>query len=145
MIIFTYLFAILFCVIGFLTFLFSNALTGGITFAFGVVFWAAGNQMDKSRSLRLESKKCPRCAELVKKEALLCRFCQFEFPPIAQSVPIGPAPKPARDPSVIMPGDIPNPRVKNCPGCGQDLMREAVRCRHCGHEFEPRLIAARRR
>lgn len=27
-----------------------------------------------------EIKKCPKCAELVKKDALVCRFCHFEFP-----------------------------------------------------------------
>lgn len=25
-------------------------------------------------------KKCPQCGESVKKEALVCRFCKYEFP-----------------------------------------------------------------
>lgn len=30
-------------------------------------------------------RKCPSCAELVKKEAVVCRFCQRDLPP-AESV-----------------------------------------------------------
>lgn len=30
-----------------------------------------------------DSKKCPRCAELVKSEAVMCRFCNFKFPQVA--------------------------------------------------------------
>jgi preprotein translocase subunit SecG len=86
-------------------------------------------------------RKCPRCAELVKKEAVICRFCQYQFTNVGQPVAVQ---KPTRDPSVIMPGDIPNPRVKLCPDCGQELMVQAVRCRHCGFEFEPRLTVRRR-
>jgi len=29
---------------------------------------------------RGELKKCPKCAEEVKAEALICRFCNFQFP-----------------------------------------------------------------
>jgi hypothetical protein len=35
----------------------------------------------ESISGRVETKKCPQCAELVKPEALICRFCRYEFKP----------------------------------------------------------------
>lgn len=32
-------------------------------------------------------KKCPRCAEMIKQEALVCRYCNAEFsPPVSASM-----------------------------------------------------------
>ncbi len=34
-----------------------------------------------------EAKTCPFCAELVRHEARICRFCGLEFPPVRQEDP----------------------------------------------------------
>lgn len=89
-------------------------------------------QLEKNKLAGGGVKKCPRCAELVKMDALVCRFCQHDFAAADQTR------------RAAMLSSAP-PAQKNCPKCRQDVMKEAVRCKHCGHEFEPRLIAARRR
>ncbi len=39
------------------------------------------------RAIAYRIKKCPKCAEMVKREALICRFCRYEFPPDALEAP----------------------------------------------------------
>jgi hypothetical protein len=36
----------------------------------------------EAKQLSNGMRKCPSCAEIVKKEAVVCRFCQRDLPPV---------------------------------------------------------------
>jgi hypothetical protein len=67
----------------------SKGHSAGLWFIYGALIWpialvhilvtpaAVGHQ--ERVALQSGNKKCPRCAEIVKSEARVCRFCSHEF------------------------------------------------------------------
>ncbi len=68
-------------------------------------------------------KKCPNCAELVKAEAAVCRFCNHQFVTAPIVVPDGKATK------VMKPGGA------ACSACDGYVRYDATLCKHCKREF----------
>jgi hypothetical protein len=58
-----------------------------------------------------DEKRCPRCAETVKKQAAVCRFCQYNF-----SRPAGEYAPPPQQPNVVYTSP-PKNSFQSCMGC----------------------------
>ena len=65
-----------------------TAFAGGVFFPplfilpmFATFLWMKqrGRRKALVRNLKENFRKCPRCAEVVKREALVCKHCQSEF------------------------------------------------------------------
>lgn len=67
----------------------TGLLVGGLLGPIGVIitcFMRVDAEAASKQLLAGTRKKCPRCAELVQSEALVCRYCAHEFDQAAQPV-----------------------------------------------------------
>ncbi len=64
----------------------SNLTIGaGIAFISGIILIGFGS-FNSTKSE--DNKKCPHCAEMIKREAIICRFCQKEQPVLKRKIDI---------------------------------------------------------
>ena len=51
---------------------------GGLMIVVGIILAIFVKKPEKTISID-DNKKCPQCAEIVKAEAKICRFCNYQF------------------------------------------------------------------
>jgi hypothetical protein len=71
--------------------------------------------------------QCPFCKKDIDKEALKCPHCQADL-----TLTSGPA---------FIDGELSvDNETKKCPSCAEFIKLEAVKCRFCGHDFDPAVV-----
>ena len=69
----------------------------------GLIMAGMGSAIKKKKAPVVNLKKCPKCAEQVRSEAKVCRFCKYEFIEQQESPE-----KNAQDPPQLTKNDIEN-------------------------------------
>lgn len=121
-------------------------IAGGIAFA-GVIllgFGSIAKPTDEDAENDITKRKCPTCAEFVKVEAIVCRFCNHALPPLptpAELAAQAEAEMKKAEQHVALSAkekaiaDEKKPKGI-CPNCEQLIPIDTVECK-CGARFGP--------
>ena len=83
---------------------------------------------------RGQNKTCPKCAESIKAQAKICRYCGFEF----KETPT----RPLATPLSSSPGDIKKIEAVRCRKCGAQISKSFATCPSCGAKNQRAMMAA---
>jgi hypothetical protein len=97
----------------------NHLIAAGLALLIGVILLSSNQskQKEESTTPNCGERKCPFCAELVKREAVVCKHCQRDLPPEPEAPPAPPV--------ALQPGYSP------CPKCNATVNDESVKCWSC--------------
>lgn len=112
----------------------NKIIFAGVLAVIGAIFVGFGSKSKESRTANTGGRTCPFCAETIKEEATICRFCKKKLPPIpakeeAPLIPIPVAVFYAHDPGNTTSSDS---DLAFCFHCGESIQSGAKRCSSCG-------------
>ena len=97
----------------------NHLMLSGMLVVVGVMLFGFGAVRSSSlQSSSERTRKCPFCAELIKEEATVCRFCQKKLPAITSSK-----------------SRSNNPITKPCPYCSVAIPVESDYCIQCNRRI----------
>lgn len=97
----------------------NHLLLAGLLAVVGVVLFGFGSTRSSTPTpSSAGSRKCPFCAEMVKSEATICRFCQKELPPLPSA-----------------PSEAERTGTKPCPHCNATLPAASDYCMQCNRSL----------
>lgn len=111
-------------------------LAGIILFGFGTVSIPQQITTDEKQ------RTCPFCAEVIKAEAKVCRFCQRELPSLEAEIASSQAAnqliaeRDAANAEMIRQTDALKPKGR-CPNCTSLIALDSLKCQKCNAQFGP--------
>lgn len=100
----------------------NHLMISGLFIVVGVILFVSGSRSKSANGQATgENKKCPFCAELIKYEAKVCRFCGRDLPEPMQKEEIS--------------NETPVGEYRKCKYCGDDFNTPLnENCRTCGKD-----------
>jgi RNA polymerase subunit RPABC4/transcription elongation factor Spt4 len=118
-------------------------IVGGAMLIAGALLLAiTGREQSQPLSSEAGYRKCPNCAEFVKSEAKVCRFCQRELPSLLEIEALEEADRKRLADSQARAAEearqIEDRLPKGvCPNCDAIIPLSSLKCKHCDAHFGP--------